>query len=284
MLFKGGTSLSKVYSAINRFSDDVDVGFDYRHLGEKFDPFLSGASRTGVDKFCDRLQLRVKQYAENVIIPAFKTAFEEATPEPNGIRTDEVCEKIWFRYPSVAETGGPYIKREVLLELGSRLIAEPCETHTIVPDLAVLPERVGFPAARVAVMPLGKTLWEKITLIHVECNRARKTKIPERYSRHWHDVAVLFAHPVGKAALSDRLLLAEVVRHKKVFFHSSYACYDECLRGRARLLPDSGKLLELKEDYKQMRESGILNKNALDFDTVIGRVCQVEEKVNLLAG
>ena len=286
MLFKGGTSLSKVYAAIDRFSEDVDVGFDYRHLGEKLDPFLPGTSRTAVNKLCDRLQLRVGQYAENAVIPSIRAAFEEVTSEPYGIRTDDSGEKIWFRYPSVckdADTGNSYVQREVLLELGSRLIVEPFEKHTITPEVAVLSERVRFPAAKVAVMPLGKTLWEKITLMHVECNRDRVGSLPERYSRHWHDVAVLAAHPAGQAALSDRQSLAEVVRHKKVFFHSSYARYDECLAGRIRLLPDSGKLLELREDYEQMRESGILNEDALDFDTVVERVSEVEKKANLLS-
>ena len=284
IIFKGGTSLAKPYNAINRFSEDVDLGFDYRSLGEDFDPFVPGISRNEVKRFLARQQLRVGECSRNVIVPALHARFGEATDEPYSIRTDDTGEKIWFKYPSVTGEAGDYLKKEVLLELGGRVIINPYETHTIVPDVASVSDKITFPSATVKVMPLSKTFWEKVTLLHVECNRPRKTRIPERYSRHLHDVARLSEHPAGQAALADRQMLVAVVRHKKVFFHSSYANYDECLAGRARLVPGPEKLAELREDYEYMRRAGFLNRNPLDFDTVIERVREVEKKVNLLAG
>ena len=287
-LFKGGTSLSKLYNAIERFSEDVDLGYCFhalaRLMGEEFDPFAPGTSRNSVNRFCVRLQLWIKQYGHDVLIPAFKAAIEEATDERYEIRTNDAGDKIWFKYPSVTGESGTYLKKEVLLELGGRVIMEPYETHTIVPDVASVSDKIILPSATVTVMPLSKTFWEKITLIHVECNRTRNTRIPERYFRHWYDIAVLVGLPVGQAALADLQMLAEVVRHKKVFFHSSYAHYDDCLAGRIRLLPGPEKMAELQEDYEYMRRAGFFNRNLLDFDTVIERVREAEKKINLLVG
>ena len=103
---------------------------------------------------------------------------------------------------------------------------------------------------------------------------------PERLSRHWFDLTCLAAHAVGQAALADRALLADVVGHKKVFFHAGYANYDQCLDGRLRLVPDEDQLPGLQSDYNDMRNARIIGDDAPGFDTLIERIRILETEAN----
>ena len=106
---------------------------------------------------------------------------------------------------------------------------------------------------------------------------------PERLSRHWFDLACLAQHGIGRSALTNRNLLEEVVRHKKIFFNASYANYDQCLRGTFRLIPDDDQLVGLQSDYDAMRSFGIVTSAAPKFDALIGQLRILEAKINNLA-
>ena len=125
-----------------------------------------------------------------------------------------------------------------------------------------------------------RTFWEKATLIHVECHRRQLASRPERLSRHWYDLSCLARHDTGHAALADRALLEDVVRHKKVFFNASYANYDQCLTGQLRLVPDTDQLPALRSDYDAMHTAGIVRGDAPDFDSLIDQIRSVEATVN----
>ena len=249
MAFKGGTSLSKVYRIIDRFPEDVDVTLDYRAFNDGFDPFADGASRNQTRLFSERLKARVASYIRDVVAPALDGAAERlAANGRHDIHIGDDGETTRFAYPSAVEAPGGYVRSEVLLEFGGRNVIDPNERHAIVPDIAALTPYLDYPAATVTVLSPSRTFWEKATLIHVECHRRRLANRPERLSRHWFDLTCLADHAVGKAALCDRALLADVVRHKKVFFHAGNANYDQCLDGRLRLVPDDDQLVALQAD------------------------------------
>ena len=98
----------------------------------------------------------------------------------------------------------------------------------------------------------ARTFWEKAILIHVACNRSDPKLDADRQSRHWHDLAVLADHAIGKTAISDRQLLEDVVRRKNIFFRASYTNYEACLSGGLRLLPAAPLLEALRIDYEKM--------------------------------
>ena len=281
MAFKGGTSLSKVYGIIDRFSEDVDITLDYRHFDDDFDPFSEGASKTRIRQFSDRLKSCVKSYTHDVVVPAL--AAEAGALAPSGqhkIRVDDSGEKVWFGYPSAVENWEGYLTSEVLLEFGGRNVIDPNEQHEIGPDVAALTQGVDYPAAAVTVLSPSRTFWEKATLIHVECNRGRLRNSPERLSRHWYDLTCLIRHDAGRSAISDRALLEDVVRHKKVFYNSGYARYDECLSDRLRLVPDDDDVRGLEADYRAMVSAGMLSAGAPEFDTLVERIRDIETAAN----
>ena len=281
MAFKGGTSLSKVYGVIDRFSEDVDITLDYRAFADGFDPFAPGVSRSAIRRFGDRLKSRVDDYVRHVVGPALQAAAGElpASGRP-AVRIGEDGERVWFAYPSAVENPIGYLATEVLLEFGGRNVVDPNERHRIVPDIAALTPDLDWPTATVTVLSPARTFWEKATLIHVECHRRRLSAGPERLSRHWFDLACLARHHAGRAALADHVLLEDVVRHKTVFFNASYAHYDRCLDGRLRLVPDDDRIDGLRTDYDAMRRAGIVGVDAQPFDDLIERLRALEAEIN----
>ena len=117
MAFKGGTSLSKVYRIIDRFSEDVDITLDYRAFNDGFDPFAEGASRNQMRLFSERLKDRVATYIQNVVAPVLGAAADGlAADDQHDIRIGDDGETIRFAYPSALEDPDSYVQSEVLLE------------------------------------------------------------------------------------------------------------------------------------------------------------------------
>ena len=281
MAFKGGTSLSKVYRIVDRFSEDVDVTLDYRAFADGFDPFASGVSRSAIRRFSDRLKSCVDNHVRHVVGPALEAAAGEipASGRP-AVRIGDDGERAWLAYPSAVDNPHSYLATQVLLEFGGHNVVDPNERHRIAPELAALTPDLDWRAAAVTVLSPARTFWEKATLIHVECHRGRLAAGPERLSRHWFDLACLASHDAGRTAIADRALLEDVVRHKTVFFNASYAHYDRCLDGRFRLVPDDDALAGLRSDYDAMRRAGIVGADALPFDELIERLRALEAEIN----
>ena len=281
MAFKGGTSLSKVYGIIDRFSEDVDVTLDYRAFGDAFDPFAPGVSRSQIRNLSNRLKSSVAAYTRDVVGPALETAAEGLSMSGrHSVRISDNGEGVWFAYPSTVENTVGYLASEVFLEFGGRNVIDPNELHEITPDIEAQTNDLDYPKATVTVLSPVRTFWEKATLIHVECHRRRLSHSPERISRHWFDLACLAHDDAGRAALSDRALLEDVVRLKTIFFNARYANYNHCLDGRLRLVPDEDQLHRLRSDYEAMRTAGIVRDDAPEFDALIESIRDVESEVN----
>ena len=281
MAFKGGTSLSKVYGVIDRFSEDVDITLDYRAFDEGFDPFAEGVSRTKTKQFSDRLKSYVLAYATEVVVPYLESELAKLpTAEQHTVELDDGGEKIWVTYPSVVEGTDEYIRSQVLIELGGRNVIDPNETHIVSPYIAELTQGLVYPSSEVVVLSPERTFWEKATLIHVECNRGKLRESAERLSRHWYDLVMLSAHPAGQSAVENRELFEEVVRHKKVFFHTGYANYDACLDGRLKLLPETDTLESLRADYEKMVGAGMMYSTPPSFGEIIDSIRYLERRVN----
>ena len=276
MAFKGGTSLSKVYGAIKRFSEDVDVTVYYKSLDQSIDPFDPNVSRSARDKYTELLKAKLAEHTKNVIRPHFEklvTQLAEKPPKPITISDDG--EKLFIPYPS--RFGAD---ESVFLEFGGRNVISPNQEHPLRPYIAAKLPELQFPEATVTVLVPARTFWEKATLIHVACNRSDPKLDADRQSRHWHDLAVLADHDIGKTALSDRQLLEDVVKHKNIFFRASYSNYEACLSGGLRLIPTAPLLEALKTDYEKMIRDRMLDGEPPAFDWIIERLTALERAVN----
>lgn len=281
MAFKGGTSLSKVFNAIARFSEDVDITLDYRGLNGTFDPFAEGVSRSRLKIFGETLKAFVREYVRDVVQPHFQRALT-AGFDAGAFRLEIGAdgEQLRVHYPTVLDTVGDYVGHSVLIEFGGRNITEPNEAHDVRPDIAALVTELEFPCSTVSVLSPVRTFWEKATLMHVECQRNMYRAGAQRLSRHWYDLAMLADQPHGRAAVAERNLLADVVRHKKAFYNSGYANYDACLVGQLRLVPQEAMLVALREDYRHMIDAGMFIGEPPAFDDIIGRLGDLENTIN----
>lgn len=281
MAFKGGTSLSKVYGAIDRFSEDIDLTLDYRHFEGSFDPFAEGASNNKVKKLSNQLKRLVKEYTNGTVVPFLRAELDKLPgAERHAIEVDETGEKVWVSFPSVVEEADDYLKSQVLIEYGGRNVIDPNEHHTIRPDVAAFTEELDYPTGEVVVLSPERTFWEKATLIHAECHRGPLKKNAERLSRHWYDLVMLSRHVSGRAAIGNRTLFEDVVRHKQVFFKAGYANYDACLERQLRLLPQGGALDELRVDYTKMIEAGLMYQAPPAFEEIVESIAELQRDIN----
>lgn len=276
MAFKGGTSLSKVYGAIRRFSEDVDVTVDYKSLDQSIDPFDAKTSRSAKEKFTELLRAKLADHTKYVIRPHFENLVAQlAEKPPKPITISDDGEKVFISYPSRFGSD-----ESVFLEFGGRNVIVPGEEHTLKPYIATEIPDLQFPEATVRVLSASRTFWEKATLIHVACNRSDPKLDADRQSRHWHDLAVLADHKIGEASLADRALLEDVVKHKSVFFRASYARYDACLSGGLRLIPRTTLLQSLSADYEKMIADGMFEGEPPSFGSIIARLKEIEKQIN----
>jgi hypothetical protein len=282
MAFKGGTSLSKVFGAIARFSEDVDVTLDYRGLDGSFDPFAEGVSRNQLKNFSEGLKSFVRDHVHDVVAPYFQRALVSAKFDTGAFRIDvsDDGEQLRVYYPTVLEAPGSYVGNSVLIEFGGRNITEPNEEHDVRPDIAEHVAALDFPSSKVNVLSPARTFWEKATLMHVECQRDEFRAGAERLSRHWYDLAMLADLAHGKYAVADRALLADVVKHKKLFYNASYANYDACLAGQLRLIPENAALAALRDDFQRMIDAGMFIGGPPNFDAIVDRLRALETVIN----
>jgi hypothetical protein len=285
MAFKGGTSLSKVFNAIDRFSEDIDITIDFKALGAGFDPFAVGVSRTKLAAFGESLKARVVDHAREKVVPHIERALKKRIPEGTVRAVAEADgQTVRVHYPTALDAGPGYVDDSVLLEFGGRNTAEPREVHEVLPYLAQEVPSLSFPSARFAVLSPVRSFWEKATLLHSECNKGVTDARAQRLARHWYDLYMLADNRIGRDAVGDRAMLADVVRHKKAFFHSSRARYDDCGAGRMKLIPDKPSLEELRKDYAEMTKAGMFYTEPPKFDDIVARLVKLEREINGAAG
>lgn len=268
MAFKGGTSLSKVFNLIERFSEDVDITIDYKSFNTD-DPFEPNTSNTKRKKISDQLKLFLKDYVTKEIVPYLKSCLQTEFSQLININVSDDGEKLYIHYPSVCEHKMPYIKSYVFIEFGARNVTEPSAIHHVQPDITSHVNGLHLPYAKVNVLNPERTFWEKATLIHVECNRGRFKENAQRLSRHWYDLAMLHQSPFGRTAIQNKVLLSAVVNHKKAFFNEHNANYDYCLQGKFNLIPRGEQLEQLQLDYEKMTDSNMFYGKLKSFDEIL---------------
>ena len=258
LIFKGGTSLSKVYRAIERFSEDVDLSLSRRDLGfaDDRDPEQAGISKKAARRRLDTLVAECQTVVREKLVPDLRTDFDAALGasgwsldlDPNDPQT------IIFKYPpSVLSVSVSYVRPAIRLEMGARSDDWPAADAEITPYAAeVFPDLFTIRSCRVRTLAAERTFWEKATLLHAECHRPTDKPSRERLSRHYYDLYRLAQQPISERALAQRALLERVIAHKSFFFAQAWAHYETARPGTFRLLPVADRLAALRRDYQDM--------------------------------
>lgn len=284
-LFKGGTSLSKVYGIITRFSEDVDIVLDRHTLGFEgdSDPInITGTNRR--KRRLEELAAACSQTVQGSVRDALQTRFRSELGDVGWSITLDVADRdgqsLLFAYPVGLEprlygTVG-YIRPFVRLEFGCRGDVWPTEKRTIRAYVAEqFPDLFGWAECSVHVLRPERTFWEKVTLLHAVTHSG---KMPPRLSRHYYDVSRMYRHDVGRQALADPALLEAVVRQKSAFFREAAARYDLAVPGSLKIVPCDEQEQAVRRDYREMEE--MFFGEPPGFDDILADIREIEERVN----
>ncbi len=283
LVFKGGTSLSKVFGAINRFSEDIDLSLSPSFLKL---PECKMTSRTQGTKWMKNAEATCEVAVRTQIMPALEASVLdileneqkrfEFLKDPN---TNSPV--LLFHYPSSQPTGFDYIKRSVKLEFGSLTDQQPTGRHAIIPWITeIFPKAFPDWHCEVTALEIERSFWEKATILHAEYYRASDKPIPDRYSRHYADTAMLVKHTEAIKALDHHDLRNQVVLWKSQFFPSSSAHYDLAKPGTFRLVPKAERLPALQRDYLLMRDMYLTEP--VSFDEILNTLSDLEHRINYL--
>lgn len=287
LIFKGGTSLSKVFGAIERFSEDIDLSVspDFLGIGEEW--VETAGSRTQRAKRMEELEAACIECVRGRFLPELERIAGEALGErPGGgswveFQVDTITHSpvLLFHYPSNESTGFEYLRRFVKIELGSLTDQKPIGTYPIQPWVAEeFPTQLNDFRCDVVVLELERTFWEKATILHAEYHREAAKPMPDRFSRHYSDVAALAEHAVADRALADDALRERVTDWKNRFFAASWARYDLAKPGTFRLVPPESRKAELERDYRAMQD--MFRAEPPPFERLLGSLGSLEKRIN----
>lgn len=275
MAFKGGTSLSKAYGAIERFSEDIDLILDWRLLGYAEDEPWEDRTPTKQDAFGKEANRKAEEFLARDFAPALGHDLNSRVEA--GAEVVAAGQDILIQYPRAFSLEA--IHPQIRLEIGPLAAWVPNEEKSISPYAAErFPHLFSQPDTRVRTIAAERTFWEKATILHQEAHRGPERPLPARYSRHYYDLYRLNSLPIRNEALAKMELLQEVVRFKMRFYRSPWARYEEAKPGSLRLLPPAHHLNELQRDYRAMQ--GMLFGSVPTFDEIMAGLSALERSIN----
>lgn len=286
-VFKGGTSLSKVFGAIERFSEDIDLAIIPASLGWKESDLDQAPSRTKREERMAELEAACAAAVQETWQPLLEKSVREVLGAPADRDRWLTCRfnqagrspVIFFAYPGALPRGVAYIAREVKIEFGSLTDQRPIGHHPIQAFVAELaPGAFTDFQADVVALELERTFWEKATILHAEFHRPADRQMRDRHARHYADFAALWLHAPAQAARSRLDLLERVCLHKSRFFSSSWTNYATAVPGSLRLVPPAARLDALRADYEAMQQMFLGER--MPFETVLAVLKEAEATLN----
>jgi len=285
LTFKGGTSLSKAWKLIERFSEDIDIVIDRDFLGFGGDSGPEHASskkkqRQRLDALKAECQHRIRDSLQPALIERFTTLLpgdavwklEEDAADPDG-------QSLMFHYPSVVETAA-YVQPAVKIELGARSDTEPSERPEIQPYLAdAFPQILGPSNFTIRAVAPRRTFWEKAMLLHEETFRPGDRPRKARLSRHYYDLWCLITKGVAAQAVAESGLFDRIAAHREIFFRWSWVDYATLRPGSLRLTPPADQMASWRLDYQSMRGEMFFGE-VPTFDEILRVVGQFEQQFN----
>ncbi len=287
-LFKGGTSLSKAFDLIRRFSEDIDLVVNRNDLGFKGERDPIAAENLSKSKR-KALFAELGEACSEYILGAFKAELTRLLDEvTDGCQVvvdqdDKDGQTILVEYPTLYPSSEiAYVGPRVKIEAGARSALYPSLTRTIVPyisdDLSDSPIEVH----NVSVVAPQRTYWEKLLILHGEYHRYEGSQcLPpdrNRLSRHYYDIAVITPTRTGKSALSDVGLMDDVRRHTLIAFPQKSKRFDLAVPGSVRLIPQPELSSVIERDYRAMRD--MILGDAPDFGFLKEQLESAEAAIN----
>jgi len=274
LLFKGGTTLSKCFGLIERFSEDIDLIVDWNEVTDE-DPWQDRSNRQQ-DIFNKKMEADTHTYIRESMLQKIAAALSplcKVQIHPQRPRS------ILVSYPRAVES--EYLKPEIELEIGPMSSMTPNSRYEIEAYCAQeIPKAFEQPKVRVDAIAAKKTFWDKVTILHVEAHRPDGKQQPQRYSRHYYDLYQMINSTVRQEALDDLPLLDDVINFKWKFYPQGWANYQGAAEGEFKLLPSQQMRKFLQKDYAQMKE--MIFGSYPDFEDILSVIEEFQKELNAL--
>lgn len=278
LTLKGGTSLSKGWKLIQRFSEDIDIVVDRDFLGFGGNELSSNRKRKLIKTYGRRL--------EGELLPALARQVRNILPvgapfhltmsEEDGDR-----QTVLLHYPGAFAESLGYLQPVVKMEFGARSDTEPSETAFVRSYLAeALPGAIPEDRFGIRTVSARQTFWEKVMLLHEETFRPIGRRRRARLSRHYYDLWCLIRAGIGREAMGDKGLFDRIASHRVQFFEVSWVDYSTLKPGSLKLIPPIENRAYWQDDYRAMRQSMFFGETP-EFDEILRVVGEFERTCNL---
>lgn len=287
LIFKGGTSLSKVYKLIERFSEDIDISINKAFFGfiNDKDPEKAQSNKKQKELLkCLSNECRI--FVQNDFIQMLEGAFSKILGAPGNQwkieidQSDPDGQSLLFHYPALnLKNSKTYIRQVVKIEMGARGEHWPASNHHITPMLEeVLPNTINASSIPIVALDAERTFWEKATILHMFSHYPEDKLIPERQSRHFFDFYKMLHSEARQSSVNDLKLLARVVEHKSIYFKSAWANYKSARQGTLKIIPNERVLRAMELDYYKMSEMFYGTK--ISWDEIVRHLNEFEITFN----
>lgn len=277
IVFKGGTSLSKAFGLIERFSEDIDLILDWRLLGYGFSEPWAERSNSGQERFKEQTIERMGSFLTEAFVPAMKETVSEELGIGADIRVGAEEETVLFAYPHKFSSKATL--DAIKLEIGPLAAWSPSAPASITSYISERhSELFKAPSTVVRTAIPERTFWEKATILHQEANRPTGKVMPRRYARHYYDMFKLGHSEVAERALARPDLLTDVVAFKEKFYRTPWAKLVEAKPGSLRLVPNAERIEELQSDYDAMRP--MIFGKIPSLEEIVAYLSDLERSIN----
>ncbi|MBR6041221.1 MAG: nucleotidyl transferase AbiEii/AbiGii toxin family protein [Paludibacteraceae bacterium] len=285
LLFKGGTSLSKGWSLIERFSEDIDLAISHTYFGinsttksqrEK----LRKASRKYIlEELALQLDSNLRQLGVSGYTIEKVTHIEGIDGERRAIDSDKDPAVLLVNYSSILPTTIVYLPQRVKIEISCLSMDEPSEERNIKSLIAEsFPEEDTIDCKIRTVLPT-RTFLEKIFLLAEDLQKDKPRTM--RMSRHLYDLNALMNSRFAESALADRELIEKIIEHRRHYYVLKYVDYDTLYPGRIEFLPQGENLKNWENDYQNMKDYFIYG-NKPEFSTILENLNKLQDKLRNL--
>lgn len=289
LLFKGGTSLSKGFGLIRRFSEDIDVTVFRDDLGEGYSvkqlQAMSGKKRQAA---LDAIRAACEAYIGGPLLEQLSQVAVDAA-ERNGVETGrlrveldkEDSQTLLLYYPTSTERD-VYIDKRVRIESGAKSALDPNSVRTIAPYVADDIPDTDLAVTNVTIVDADRTFWDKVVILHglrrwFESKGVLKGG-GHRISRHYYDLHQLMQSDTGRHALANPALGADCVAHALMFFNRPAFDLASAKPSSFALVPEGDMYDDLRRDYAAM--SGMIFGAAPHFENVVESIAELQAIVN----
>ena len=278
--FKGGTSLSKCWNLIERFSEDIDIAVDREFLG-----FSGALSKTQIS---DRLRRAACSFVREKLWIDLQKQLETSGLNAGDFSVKVNITPITTTDPEIIEVEYhslfdeiDYIKRKVIVEVSGRSMNEPLQAvqlQSMIDEVFIDEDFIEKPFSIQAVVP-QRTFIEKICLVHEEFAKPQKLIRTERMSRHLYDLARITDFSVAEEALKNKELYHSVIEHRRMFIGLKDFDYNTLMPKTINIIPPDNVIAQWQQDYETMQHTMIYGKS-LSFSKLIEKIRQLNDRIN----